>query len=48
MKRIDACRTQARREGGSGESFLGSRDVSGAPPSLKNTANGVSVGFFLT
>jgi len=36
---------QARREG---ESFLGPRDVLGAPPSLKNTENGVPDGFFMT
>jgi len=31
-----------------GESFPGPRDVWGAPPSLKNTENGVPDGFFLT
>ena len=30
------------------ESFPGPRDVWGAPPSLKNTENGVPDGFFLT
>jgi len=39
---------QARREGGKGGSFPGPRDVWGAPPSLKNTENGVPGGFFLT
>ena len=37
---------QARREGEKGESFPGPRDVWGAPPSLKNTENGVPDGFF--
>jgi len=30
-----------------GESFSGPRDVWGAPPTLKNTENGVPDGFFL-
>jgi len=38
---------KARREG-EGESFPGPRGVWGAPPSLKNTENGVPGGFFLT
>jgi len=40
-------KNQARREGERG-SFPGPRDVWGAPPSLKNTENGVPGGFFLT
>jgi len=37
---------QARREGEG--NFPGSRDIWGAPPSLKNTEKGVPYGFFLT
>jgi len=42
------CAQQARREGGKGESFPGPCDVWGAPPSLTNTENGVTDGFFVT
>jgi len=40
-------RGQARREGGGGK-FSPTPATFGAPPSLKNTENGVPDGFFLT
>ena len=50
LRSMELCFTLGRpvERGEWGESFPGPRDVWGAPPSLKNTENGVPDGFFLT